>query len=343
MDAKTVASTEHGLRSMPRKELTMTQQLKLYALAYILPFAGACTAGTEQTEGSTVENETRALNDSTGRFLVNALSGKCLDVSGAPGTTNGARLQLWDCERKLYNLDNKSRTDQLFTYDWGTGHIQNKASGKCVDVYGAPGFAPQLPVVLWDCEFFSAGQPSDQYWETWWLTADHGTRQFKSIPYGHDSGGWCLDIEGAPGTATGAAAATYYCEGYGNSDQWWHWSPDLSVTTFKEGSWGNGYGDVTFSGSGFPPNRPYTARILGDGSRARSIFGGRTSSSGTVYGMTTNWNFWEYPLDTCYREVQGNARQVVLEVRLDDDPSWFSVAEAYDADRVMLGNKCPNF
>ncbi len=47
-----------------------------------------------------------------GRFINNVLSGKCIDVAGAPGRGNGAPLQLWDCELTGANPDNNSTTDQ---------------------------------------------------------------------------------------------------------------------------------------------------------------------------------------------------------------------------------------
>jgi hypothetical protein len=46
-------------------------------------------------------------------FIVNSVSGRCIDVDGAPGTGNGARLQLWDCE--FSGGPNNSPTDQK----WG--------------------------------------------------------------------------------------------------------------------------------------------------------------------------------------------------------------------------------
>ncbi|MBW4675206.1 MAG: patatin-like phospholipase family protein [Desmonostoc geniculatum HA4340-LM1] len=51
------------------------------------------------------------------KFIVNSLSGKCIDVAGAPGRTNGAALQLWDCERSGRNADNGSTTDQKWELD----------------------------------------------------------------------------------------------------------------------------------------------------------------------------------------------------------------------------------
>ena len=50
-----------------------------------------------------------------GRFIVNSLSGKCIDVAGAPGNSNGAPLQLWDCETSGKNADNGSTTDQQWS------------------------------------------------------------------------------------------------------------------------------------------------------------------------------------------------------------------------------------
>lgn len=47
-------------------------------------------------------------------FIRNALSGKCIDVSGAPGTTNGSRLLLWDCEYSAM-----AQTDHR--WNWSSG------------------------------------------------------------------------------------------------------------------------------------------------------------------------------------------------------------------------------
>jgi hypothetical protein len=97
-------------------------------------------------------------------FLVNTVSGKCIDVSGAPGTSNGAQLQLWDCERSGKN-HNGSPSDQL--WDFFNGFIKNRASGKCIDVHGAPGTGNGAKLQLWDCELsgkHSNGSQTDQQW-----------------------------------------------------------------------------------------------------------------------------------------------------------------------------------
>jgi hypothetical protein len=48
-------------------------------------------------------------------FIVNRLSGKCVDVSGAPGNSNHLPIVLWDCEYSGYNAGNGSATDQTWT------------------------------------------------------------------------------------------------------------------------------------------------------------------------------------------------------------------------------------
>jgi hypothetical protein len=101
-------------------------------------------------------------------FIQNTLSGKCIDVAGAPGSTNGASLQLWDCEWSGRNADNGSQTDQkwILTRD---GFIQNTLSGKCIDVAGAPGITNGASLQLWDCEWSERnadnGSQTDQKWQ----------------------------------------------------------------------------------------------------------------------------------------------------------------------------------
>lgn len=102
-------------------------------------------------------------------FIVNMLSGKCIDVDGAPATANGARLQLWDCEFSGFNASNNSPTDQRWEVT-AEGFIKNTLSGKCIDVNGSPGTANGVQLQLWDCEYtgFNANDhtPTDQRWES---------------------------------------------------------------------------------------------------------------------------------------------------------------------------------
>lgn len=45
-------------------------------------------------------------------FIRNILSNRCIDVAGAPGTANGAPLQLFNCELSGINSSNGTVTDQ---------------------------------------------------------------------------------------------------------------------------------------------------------------------------------------------------------------------------------------
>jgi hypothetical protein len=96
-----------------------------------------------------------------GRLIRNQLSGKCLDVSGYPGTANGTPLILYDCETADPN------TDQRWTMT-SRGFIQNQLSGKCIDVGGAPGQQNGAQLILWDCETSGRnadnGSVTDQRW-----------------------------------------------------------------------------------------------------------------------------------------------------------------------------------
>jgi len=81
--------------------------------------------------------------------------------------SNGAPLQLWDCELSGRNRDNGSMTDQKWTIT-GNGFIRNTLSGKCIDVAGAPGQTNGARLQLWDCELSGRnrdnGSDTDQQW-----------------------------------------------------------------------------------------------------------------------------------------------------------------------------------
>lgn len=140
----------------------------------------------------------------SGQFVNNALSGKCIDVSGAPGQSNGSPLQLWDCELSGVNPDNGSSTDQQWVLTRG-GFIQNTLSGKCIDVAGAPGRSNGARLILWDCEFSGRnadnGSASDQRWT---VTSNGFIRNTLS--------GKCIDVSGAPGRSNGSPLQLWDCE-----------------------------------------------------------------------------------------------------------------------------------
>ncbi|MGF2036335.1 MAG: RICIN domain-containing protein [Nostoc sp. CmiVER01] len=158
-----------------------------------------------------------------GFFIINSLSGRCIDVGGAPGTGNGAPLQLYDCELSGFNRDNGSPTDQKWEFIGG-GFIRNTLSGKCIDVDGAPGTVNGGRLQLFDCELsgFNGynGSPTDQRWE---FIGGGFIRNTLS--------GRCIDVNGAPGTGNGAPLQLFDCEssgfnGYNGSrtDQTWRLS-----------------------------------------------------------------------------------------------------------------------
>ncbi len=137
-------------------------------------------------------------------FVVNSLSGKCIDVAGSPGRSNGTRLQLWDCELSGTNPDNGSITDQRWVLT-RNGFIRNTLSGKCIDVAGAPGRSNGAVLQLWNCELSGTnpdnGSITDQRWV---LTGNGFIRNTLS--------GKCIDVAGAPGRSNGAVLQLWDCE-----------------------------------------------------------------------------------------------------------------------------------
>jgi hypothetical protein len=132
-----------------------------------------------------------------GRLVRNLLSGKCLDVSGYPGTANGTPLVLYDCETSDPNTDQRWRMTSK-------GFIINTLSGKCLDVSGYPGTANGTPLALYDCE--TSDSNTDQRWT---LTSRGFIRNQLS--------GKCIDVAGAPGQQNGAQLQLWDCETSGRN------------------------------------------------------------------------------------------------------------------------------
>ena len=140
-----------------------------------------------------------------GKLIINQLSNKCIDVSGAPGVTNGAPLLLWDCERNGKNLGNGSNSDQ-FWESTSDGQIRNTLSGKCIDIKGRNNGDD---LQLWNCE--RADRNSDQVW----VIRNDGFIE-------HRNTGKCIDVSGAPGTKNGARLQLWNCElNNSGTDQRW--------------------------------------------------------------------------------------------------------------------------
>lgn len=154
-----------------------------------------------------------------GRFLVNKLSGNCLDVSGEPGTQNGSQLLLWTCEFSGHSQSGP-QTDQRWEM-LPNGLIRNTLSKKCIDVSGTPGTANGSKLQLYTCEYSGyspGGAPTDQFWEM--------------LPSGlirNKLSGKCIDVSGEPATAPGSQILLWPCETSGRSpsgaptDQYWTW------------------------------------------------------------------------------------------------------------------------
>lgn len=141
---------------------------------------------------------------STGRFINNVLSGKCIDVSGAPGRENGAPLTLWDCELTGVNPDNNSITDQRWILT-SQGFIRNTLSGKCIDVAGAPGRASGAKLQLWDCELSGRNGDNGSITDQRWVFTSGGFLRNRLS-------GKCIDVSGAPGRTNGAVLQLWDCE-----------------------------------------------------------------------------------------------------------------------------------
>lgn len=119
----------------------------------------------------------------SGRELVGAQSGRCLDASD----TNGAQAQLADCANQTSQLWTTASGGQLSVY-----------GNKCLDASGQ-GTANGTQVIVWDCN----GQANQQ-----WQVNSNGTIT------GVQSG-LCLDASGQ-GTANGTKIVLWSCNGQAN-------------------------------------------------------------------------------------------------------------------------------
>jgi hypothetical protein len=87
--------------------------------------------------------------------LYNPAFGKCLDTTGDPGTANGTKLQMYDCQSASANPAQVWRLDN-------SGYFRNQYSGRCLDVPGAKGTASGSILQIWDCELNTTS--TDQLW-----------------------------------------------------------------------------------------------------------------------------------------------------------------------------------
>ncbi|MEH2418881.1 RICIN domain-containing protein [Nostoc sp.] len=169
-----------------------------------------------------LENQ-NAIAQVGGMFIRNQLSNKCIDVQGQPGTGNGARLILSDCEVSGFSSSGRI-TDQKWEFIRG-GFIRNKLSNKCIDVEGQPGTATGALLILADCEvsgFSSTFEATDQRWE--YIGAGFLRNGLSDK---------CIAVSGDPGTANNTPLVLSDCEVSGfsssgrSSDQRWGWQPSF--------------------------------------------------------------------------------------------------------------------
>jgi hypothetical protein len=121
----------------------------------------------------------------TGSAYVGEQSGRCLDVTGQ-SQTNGAKIQLWDCNGQSNQKWTATGASELRVYD-----------GKCLDL--APNSAAGTQAQVWDCN----GGANQK----WTHGADGSIR--------HAQTGLCLDADGQ-GTANGTRVNAWNCNGQAN-------------------------------------------------------------------------------------------------------------------------------
>ncbi|HYN93028.1 MAG TPA: ricin-type beta-trefoil lectin domain protein [Pilimelia sp.] len=122
----------------------------------------------------------------SGNRLRGAASSRCLDVPGA-STTNGTRVNIWDCGSGSNQSWVQTSSRQLQVY-----------GNKCLDASGG-GTVNGTPVIIWDC-----GTGTNQQWT---LNSNGSITNVKS--------GLCLDVVNA-GTANGSLLNLWSCSGAGN-------------------------------------------------------------------------------------------------------------------------------
>ncbi|GLH99641.1 ricin-type beta-trefoil lectin domain protein [Phytohabitans aurantiacus] len=122
-------------------------------------------------------------------MIAGSQSGRCLDVPNS-STSNGARVQLWDCH---------GGTNQRWTYT--ASRTLTVYGNKCLDASGAGG-GNGTAVITWDCH----GGANQQ----WNLNSNGTVTAVQS--------GLCLDAVGS-GTANGTQLHLWACHG-GANQQW---------------------------------------------------------------------------------------------------------------------------
>ncbi|WP_435367595.1 lectin [Glycomyces tritici] len=121
--------------------------------------------------------------------IVGAQSSRCLDVAGQ-SQSNGAQLQLWDCNGAANQQWTKTASGELRVY-----------GGKCLDAEGGA-TAPGTRAIIWDCH----GGANQK-----WNVNANGT-------ISSTQSGLCLDASGNA-TANGTRVVLWTCNG-GANQRW---------------------------------------------------------------------------------------------------------------------------
>lgn len=157
----------------------------------------------------------QALGSINNGYIVNKLSGKCLEPVLSDGRHNGTLLQIGECREY----------DEQYWELTSDYQLYNPAYDKCLDTVGDPGTANGSKLQMYDCQ-----KISDNPNQVWRPDANGFIRNQRS--------GRCIDVPGAKGTASGSILQIWDCEtNSSTTDQRWTFQqkPDTSFGGNNEG------------------------------------------------------------------------------------------------------------
>lgn len=131
-----------------------------------------------------------------------ANSGLCLDVVNG-STSNGARIQQWDCNNLSQQSWYLGTAGDVFTYYY----LKNKKSGKCLEVKDGSN-ADGAPFQQWTCNVSGRQQ------QRFNLSSRDGNVSYRLETYSSGQIS-CADITGGPGAiGNGVRLQQWTCLGY---------------------------------------------------------------------------------------------------------------------------------
>ncbi|MFD4133728.1 RICIN domain-containing protein, partial [Streptomyces goshikiensis] len=171
----------------------------------------------------------------------NAASGRCLNLEGAGGWTNGTKLILFDC---LGGSNEKFKLTAENQVPNPVGRIVNPTSGRCLNLEGSGPWNNGNGVILFDCVSAALNE------------------QFKITTEGqilNPASGRCLNLEGADGWTNGTKVLLRDCNAGPN--QKFEWTSDGQIRNAASGrclnlegagGWTNGTKLILFDCLGGP-------------------------------------------------------------------------------------------